>query len=175
MSEERVVETASGIPRRLTKDDMAKMSRDDLRKHMASVLDRSLVNDRLWVDLPPDTHGEWVFNDPLELARYEALGFEIDTQYANKRSLHNLGDGSSIVGDVIFMTCPMIVKEVIDEQRKLQYDRINGKGKKVNKQKEEADTVKQIESPGYIKPTESSDASVVSGAEIAAAIGAQTT
>ena len=91
----------------------------ELKAKLTQILDRGIVNDRLKVDLPPDVHGEWVRNDPLEIARLKALGFEIDTKYApsQARKLHDDGTDAPIVGDTVFMMCSREVKEIIDEIR----------------------------------------------------------
>lgn len=111
-------------------------TRAQKKARLAQVLDRGIVGDRLKVDLPPGVHGEWIFNDQTEIMRMEALGFQIDTEYAPKRALHSKGDGASYVGDVVFMTCPMEDKILIDEIKREQYMRLNRKGPV---QKEERD------------------------------------
>lgn len=111
-------------------------SRAQKKARLAQVLDRGIVGDRLRVDLPADVHGEWIFNDMTEIMRMEALGFRIDDVYAPKRALHGTGDGRSVVGDVVFMTCPMENHELIEEIKRDQYMRLNRKGPT---QKEERD------------------------------------
>lgn len=102
------------------------VERASKKARLASVLDRGMVGDRLSVDLPKDVYGEWVPNDKVEIHRYEALGFEVDKKYASSRSLHSDGaEGTSIVGDVIFMTCDMETKEIIEEIKKENYDKVN--------------------------------------------------
>lgn len=91
--------------------------RQELKAKLTTILDRGVVQDRLWVDLPDDIHGEWVLNNPLEINRLKLLGFDVDTEYAPKRAIHGDGSNAGIVGDVIFMTCPKVVKEIIDEIR----------------------------------------------------------
>jgi hypothetical protein len=98
----------------------------------------------LKVALPPELYGEWIFNDQTEIMRMEALGFQVDTVYAPKRALHSKGDGASYVGDVVFMTCPMEDKILIDEIKREQYMRLNRKGKK-QKEEKDFDTMTQKE------------------------------
>ena len=93
--------------------------RGELKAKLAAILDRGVVQDRLMVELPDDVHGEWVLNNQMEINRLKSLGFEVDTVYAPRRAIHGDGSNSGIVGDVIFMTCPKIIKEVIDECNKL--------------------------------------------------------
>lgn len=97
------------------------------------ILDRGVTNDRLFVPLPDDVHGEWVPNDKEEIYRKINLGFKIDDEYAIARALHSQGDGKSIVGDVVFMTCPKVVKEVFDRIRLEEYIKMNSK-KKINRE-----------------------------------------
>jgi hypothetical protein len=105
---------------------------------LVQAFDRGIVHDRLFVKLPPHLHGEWARNDPLEIDRLKTLGFEIDETYAQRRGIHSDGTGAAIVGDVIFMTCPKEVKELIDEVRLEKFIAINGKpGDKRAKSKEE--------------------------------------
>src|SRR5262245_3511703 len=118
------------------------LTRDERKARLASVLDRGIVADRLKVDLPSNLHGEWVFNDPTEIFRMEALGFKIDDVHAPKRALHSKGDSGSVVGDVIFMVCERETKDMIDEIRREQYARLNSKGPK---QKEEKDYNKMVD------------------------------
>lgn len=117
------------------------MSPEERAKRKAMIVqayDRGIIHDRLSVKLPPHLHGEWARNDPLEIDRLRTLGFEIDTEYANRRSLHNDGGDAAIIGDVIFMTCPREVKEIIDEIRLEKFMAVNGKpGDRKAKTKEE--------------------------------------
>jgi hypothetical protein len=101
--------------------EVTKIDRKELKAKLVAVLDRGITNDRLAVDLPGHVHGEWVVNDPMEIARVQALGFEVDNQYAPKRSLHSDGSTTAIVGDVIHMVCSKEVKEVIDEIRRERF------------------------------------------------------
>lgn len=114
------------------------------KARLARVLERGIVADRLLVDIPPDRHGEWVSDNPVSIARMQSLGFEVDTEYSTKRSLHSTGDKAGRVGDVIYMTCPRDVKETIDEIRQEQYEAKHKKGK----QREEMETASRIRSTG---------------------------
>jgi len=118
-----------------TNEDEKRRARAELKARLVTVLERGVVHDRLYVPLPDDVHGEWVRNDPLEIARMKVMGFQIDHEYAPKRALHSDGSGAAIVGDVVHMTCPKIIKETIDEIRHEQFLRINAPGK--SKEEEE--------------------------------------
>src|SRR5690242_7548495 len=48
---------------------MTPAQRAERKARLATILDRGFVQDRLTVELPPDVHGEWVRNDPLEIQR----------------------------------------------------------------------------------------------------------
>ena len=111
------------------------VSRAERKKQMTEVLDRGKIADRLAVDLPPDLYGEWVLNDDIEVARHETLGFAIDTTYAKRRRLHSDGTESSIVGDVVFMTCSREDHEIYEEIRREKADRAhNPRGQKEEKE-----------------------------------------
>lgn len=87
-------------------------------KLRVAVRDRGFTLARLSVPLPDDVHGEWVPNDPTEIARKKEMGFDIDTEYTTKDSLHNLhpdGTNRGIIGDVVFMTCPKIYYDALGE------------------------------------------------------------
>lgn len=125
-------------------------ARNERKAKLVSVLDRSVAGDRLRVDLPDNVYGEWFPNDKLEIYRAEAMGFKVDEEFACKRALHDDGTGSkSIVGDVIFMTCPRETKELIDEIRKEQYEAINSP--RGGRQKEERDFANNSELPTQMK------------------------
>lgn len=118
------------------------------KARLAEVYDRGVAGARLHVELPPDTYGEWVPNVGEEIHRKELLGFEIDSIYAPARALHNKGDGKSLVGDVVFMTCSMEQKEILDEVRRERYEKIHAP--KGGKQKEEKDFISLA--PSETKP-----------------------
>jgi hypothetical protein len=87
------------------------------RARLAQVLERGVVADRLQVETLPDhLYGEWVpADDRLEITRKEALGFWIDDQYAKQRALHDSGDSSARIGDVVFMVTHKAIKVEIDK------------------------------------------------------------
>ena len=145
-------------------------SREQKKARFASVLDRGIVGDRLRVDLPDGLYGEWVPNDQMEVFRMETLGFKIDTEYARKRVLHSKGDAASYVGDCVYMTCPKENKEIIDEIRTEQYQRLNGPK---SKQKEERDYSKQAETLQEvgIRPMVESSINAARKTDLEAALG----
>jgi hypothetical protein len=97
---------------------LAGMSREQLKARVLSVLDRGIVNDRLFVKLPNNLYGEWVKNDPLEVDRLRTLGFWLDEEFSTKRAIHADGSKGNKVGDVIFMVTTKDNKEIIDEARR---------------------------------------------------------
>ena len=130
MSQERDITTLTGIEPNPKTPEITKIEEDakTRRARLASILSRGVVHDQLKVDLPPHLHGEWARNDPVSLDYMRTLGFEIDREFAPKRSMHANGSGNeAVVGDVIFMTCPKEVKEDIDAIRLDQFYKINGK------------------------------------------------
>ena len=113
------------------------MTREEKKARLVSVLERGIVHDRLHVPLPPDIYGEWARMDPLEIARMQTLGFQIDYEYAQRRALHSDGTGAAVVGDVVFMTCPRETYEIIKEIRHEQFMRTNAP----KKSKEEVELI----------------------------------
>lgn len=135
MSEQRTVTTASGAERKITVEDAraaaleAKKLRADKKARIARVLERGYIVDRLAIELPANLYGEWVPFDQIE--RWEALGFQVDKDFAHKRQLHpdgsgNKESGTARVGDVIFMTQPMEDHEIMEEVRQEMFVRTHG-------------------------------------------------
>lgn len=149
MSEQReVVNPATGkvstVSEALNREpEEMKKLRAEKKAVLARVLDRGIIIDRLHVDLPEGVHGEWVHNSKLAIAEKEALGFEVDTQYATSNALHKDGEGGTVVGDAIFMVCPKETKELIDEVRRDNFVRMHGKDGKG--QREEREFASQTE------------------------------
>lgn len=112
---------------------------------IARVLERGIIIDRATVDLPDGLYGEWVSEDPTEISRMQLLGFELDKEHAVDRSTNSDGSGVSKIGDVVFMTAPMEVKEIIDSVRSEMYHRANPTS---SKQKEESDFARQADKAG---------------------------
>jgi hypothetical protein len=109
----------------------------EFKARVARVFERGMIVDRLYVDLPPEWHGQWSSTDPSEIARLELLGFQIDTEFAPKRKLNDKADGSAIVGDVVHMIQPKWMHEILEEKRKQIYFETHLK----KRQKEESDFV----------------------------------
>jgi hypothetical protein len=116
MSEQRDIQTPIGV------DIAHEMTEEEEYAKIASILDRGYLNDRLNVPLPPDVHGEWVRNDPMEISRVSSVGFTIDTKYAPAYGIMGDGTGKSILGDVVFMTCSMRTFEIIEKIRRKRYN-----------------------------------------------------
>lgn len=121
------------------------MSIAEKKAVIARVLERGIIIDRATVDLPPDVYGEWVSEDPTEISRMQLLGFELDSTYAVDRATNSDGSGVAKIGDVVFMTAPMEVKEIIDAVRAEMYARANPTS---DKQKEESDFARQADKAG---------------------------
>lgn len=178
MSIERPINTPSGID--LSDAEALKaLTPDQLEAELAKVLYRGQTQSRLEVPLPPELHGEWVPNDPMEIHRKRTLGFTIDDKYALANALHNDGTGKPVIGDVIFMTCPKQLKEAYDKLESKRYEQTHGKRTKEQRQREEEEYHKLASVPGYIATDPSStkvisSADVVSGEVITAAKAAAT-
>lgn len=106
-------------------DNQGDLSDAEMEAKLTRVLERGIIIDRAHVDLPSDVHGEWVSNDDASIARMDLLGFKIDDKFAVDRSLNSDGTRTPTIGDVIFMTCPIRTKQLIDKVRKKLYDRAN--------------------------------------------------
>jgi len=141
----------------------------EAKPKIVDILDRGMVVDRLKVDLPSDLHGEWVPNDKLEIARYEALGFVIDTAYAPSRSLHSDGTGKAIVGDTIHMICHKSVRETIDKIRQRNFDAAHGIKAKQAEESEYLKTAAPLIADGIV-PMADSKAHAINDRDIAAVL-----
>lgn len=124
MSLEREVESPSGATFKYAEG----MTKEEIKRGLhVEVLDRGRMAQRLDMSkhIPADVHGEWIHKDDiLEMQEY---GFEVDRIYGKAKSLHNDGTDRTQTGDVVFMTCPKIVKEAIDEARHDAYIKRHGK------------------------------------------------
>ena len=134
-------------------DNKEEMSVADKKAIIARVLERGIIIDRCTVDLPEHLYGEWVSDDPTEISRMMLLGFEKDSKYAVDRSTNARGDGVAKIGDVIYMTAPVEVKEIIDAVRAEMYAKANPVSKK---QKEEQDFQRNADRSGLPVIDESS-------------------
>lgn len=128
-------DTTKSVAPRIDVATDAPESREQRKARLATVYERGITGDRLHVDLPPNLYGQWVPNDVVSINRLRALGFEIDTEFAPHRALHDRGDSASHVGDTLFMTCNMETKEIIDEIRRDRYEQLNSKKGKQREEK----------------------------------------
>lgn len=133
MSEEReVTDLQSGatisLSAALEKDpEEYKRIRAERKARFSRVLERGMIADRLKVDLPPNLWGEWIHNDLQSITEAKLLGFQIDTEYATKRALHDQGDGMSVVGDCVYMVQDMEDHLLLEEIRRENYEAAHGK------------------------------------------------
>jgi len=141
MSEERDINTPSGETRKLTAEDIAQL-KSEFKAKQVTILNRSQVQEHLYVELPPDVYGEWIPKDAASIAEAQAKGFQIDTEYAPSQKSHMHSDGlnRSTLGDCVFMTMPRWKKEAHEEIARERFIRTHGKrkGNQVKEQQEEA-------------------------------------
>ena len=118
MSDERPIESTGGVTKIVTNEDRAAR-----KARFAQIVSRGFVTHRLnAVKLPPDKHGEWARNDPMEISRYNALGFEVADPkiYSDGGVAH--GDGTKmVVGDVVYMVCSKEDHEIHQEIAKERF------------------------------------------------------
>lgn len=125
MAEEREVNTPSG---RVEKFDFLNMNDDQLHALAVEILELGVSYSRFNVELPPDVHGEWVPRDALAVREYQLMGFEVDKKYANENAVKSQsGLDGNVIGDVIFMTCPMKWKEILDAEKHKRFVAMNGR------------------------------------------------
>lgn len=97
------------------------------KRRLLETADRSYLNDRLNVELPPDLHGEWVGTDDFSQYNAQQRGFIDGTEYLSKfNKIHDMADGRSIIGDVKFMVIPKWKYEAHQEVALLESARKSG-------------------------------------------------
>ena len=142
----------------------------ELEARLSRVLERGIIVDRTTVDLPSGVYGEWVCDEDAEIVRMQLMGFEIDKEFAVKRSSHADGTGETAkIGDIVFMTCPQRVKDTIEKVRKRMYDRANPKSGSQKEEKDFAQSMAGIKET-HLPVTDESVQSSVGEAEIIAAL-----
>jgi hypothetical protein len=101
------------------------------RAQIAQILDRGVVGDQLNnVKLPDDWVPYWVRERQQDVDRFKALGGRIERKAPGQGGLHGAGDDRIRIGDLILMSLPRQVVDVIldiDEKAKLA---LTKKGKK---------------------------------------------
>ena len=123
------IPVATPITTQMTQEQLnqAVETRAQRKARIAKVVDRGFVQSRLTVNLPSDTYGEWVSDDPSEIVRFQSMGFRLASkaEFPNA-TLHGEGDDSVKVGDLKLMVAPMEVKEIIEEIRREEFQRRHG-------------------------------------------------
>lgn len=141
MSEDREVNTVDGITEKLNINDVlygeGELDPQKLHALAVEILDRGVTYSRFQVDLPPDKHGEWVPKDSLAIREMQTKGFQIDKVYANKNAIKEHSDIGNSVGDVVFMTCPKVWKDILDAEKHKRFVEMNGSPSEVRAKKAE--------------------------------------
>ena len=163
-----VVKATEPAPSSLTTEERAKR-----KAFFVTALDRGVIHDRLKVDLPPHLYGEWVRRDKFGIDELKGLGFWLDSEYSESRSLHSDGTKVGQVADVVFMVTTRENKELIDEVKHERFLATHAK-RGANTAKEEKDfaTAVQEGTDGEIKTLIESKTRPASADDVAAAIGA---
>lgn len=150
-------------------EEFMKLPAEERVARMAVVLDRGIVHDRLKVDLPPDLHGEWVRDDPLEIDRMRTLGFWVDETYATRRVLHSDGTSANKVADVIHMVTMKKNKEMIDQVYLEKQVRATRRPKKAQEDEEFAEATAR-DTGGIIPTFSESNQRTLTAADVRAAL-----
>lgn len=141
MAEDREVNTPSGIMEKLSIQDVlygeGELDPTKLHALAVEILDRGVTYSRFQVDLPPDVYGEWVPKDALAIREMQTKGFQLDRKFANKNAIKEHSDIGNSVGDVVFMTCPKVWKDILDEEKHRRFVAMNGSPSDVKGQKAE--------------------------------------
>lgn len=163
MSTENPTSDVTAEPMALSPEEYAAKLAETEAK-LLTLLDRGHVNQRLFVPLPAGVYGEWVRNDPVEVERFRAMGFEIDDKYAAS----NATSGNNRIADVVHMVAPKYVKDAIDKIRNRRFEEMHGKAgqKRRTNLKEERDFGSKVDFPVVNESVNES----ISGNDIASAI-----
>lgn len=140
MPEEREVNTTSGVTEKFNIAEIYDENITPERLHALAVeiLDRGVTHSRFQVHLPPHLHGEWVPRDAIAVREYQSKGFKIDHEFANNNAIkEQSGEHGNVIGDVIFMTCPMNWKNILDAEKHKRFVEMNGSPSDVRKAKAE--------------------------------------
>jgi hypothetical protein len=99
----------------------------EYKRRLFESADRSYLNDRLNVDLPPHLYGEWIGTDDFSQYNAQQRGFVDGTEYLSKfNKLHETSDGRSVIGDVKFMVVDKWKHEAQQEIAMLESARKSG-------------------------------------------------
>jgi len=96
------------------------------KRRLFETADRSYLNDRLNVPLPPELYGEWIGTD--DFSQYNAIqrGFIDGAEYLTEfNKVHDTSSGS-VIGDVKFMVIPKWKYEAQREIAALESARRSG-------------------------------------------------
>ena len=143
-------------------------SRKERKAKIAAILNRGYVDSRLVVELPSDKFGQWIRNNSVDIQRYEALGFVLDSEFAPKRAIHNDGSDVAVVGDVVHMICSKETKEILDEINQEEIRRIHNPKRPIEESTYEESTYKDTD--GVIPTTNTSKTEKVGAADISDAL-----
>jgi hypothetical protein len=150
MAEEREVNTPSGVTEKFNIAEIydENISPERLHALAVEILDRGVTHSRFQVNLPPHLHGEWVPRDAIAVREYQSKGFKIDHEFANQNAIkEQSGEHGNIIGDVIYMTCPKVWKDILDAEKHKRFVEMNGSPSETRKQKaEEKDYTNQAKS-----------------------------
>jgi hypothetical protein len=98
----------------------------EYKRRLFETADRSYVNDRLSVNIPPHLHGEWIGIDDFSQFHAQAKGYIDGSEYlGSQNKIHDRPDGST-VGDVKFMVIPKWKHEAQLEQSAIISERNSG-------------------------------------------------
>lgn len=137
--------------------------KSEYKAKLAQILERGLVIDMLQVDLPDHLRGQWVSKTGGFVERMQLLGYQVDTEHAPKKSVHDQGDGSAGVSDVIFMVIPTWKKEMQDTVIKQRYYETHIKDRRKGKEERDYESINR----GLNMPTTiASDVEEVDGVRI---------
>ncbi len=99
----------------------------DFKRRLIETADRSYLNDRFDVPLPPELVGQWIGTDDFSQFNAEQQGWIDGSQYLTKfNKIHEQADGKSTIGDVKFMVIPKWKYDAFEERNALLAARKSG-------------------------------------------------
>jgi hypothetical protein len=111
----------------IVQNQPTEQEKQEFKRRLFETADRSFLNDRFTVPLPPDMYGEWVGTDDFSQFNAQQKGFVDGVEYLTKfNKVHEQADGKSTIGDVKFMVIPKWKHEAHQEILALQASRKSG-------------------------------------------------
>lgn len=114
----------------ITQSPLAQATEEEklqFKRRLIETADRSFLNDRFNVPLPPDMYGEWIGTDDFSQYNAQVKGYVDGSEFLTATNkVHEQAGGKSTIGDVKFMVIPKWKHEAQQEVLALEASRKSG-------------------------------------------------